>query len=522
MNREPLLSLVPLVLAAATLGYAQTATPTPPARDARALLRSGDTVAISAWIDEDPGAVTRADAGGVQPIHWASLYGHRGVVELLVARGADLRASGRLGTALHAAAFGGQVELVRWLAAQGLDPNAPAEDAPPLLAVAIRRGNLPLVEALLDVGASPRLADPDGNSPLLLAASASLEPAVKLLLAKGADVSQANARGTTPLDVARREGHSAIIALLEARGAKGRGTPPAPAGPYLGQKRPGSVPELFGPEFISTERRELNAAFSPDGRELFFARDRLPRGTAILVSKRDGDRWTRPTVAAFSAGGASDVDVFLSADGQEAYFCSDRPDPEASAGGGQPAAGATAQSDIWVVSRVGGGWGEPKSLGKTVNSDADDYYPTLARDGTLYFSSNRQGSLGQNDIYRSRREKGQWTTPENLGAPVNTPGREYDPFIAPDQSYLLFASERPGGFGTADLYVSFRTPDGSWGEPRNLGPSVNTDQNEYTPMLSPDGQYLFFTRGRLGADDIFWVEAAVIRELGPATRSSRP
>ena len=91
-------------------------------------------------------------------------------------------------------------------------------------------------------------------------------------------------------------------------------------------------------------------------------------------------------------------------------------------------------------------------------------------------------------------------------APRSTrPGGNIDPFIAPDQSWLIFASERPGGYGAADLYVSFRRPDGTWGEPKNLGPSVNTAGSEYTPMLSPDGRYLFFTRGRFG-DDIYWVD----------------
>jgi Tol biopolymer transport system component len=231
----------------------------------------------------------------------------------------------------------------------------------------------------------------------------------------------------------------------------------------------------------------------------------------ILTSKLEGKGWTRPTAASFSAGSASDVDMFLTHDGRDLYFCSDRPDPKASAAGEGTAASAAPQSDIWVVSRTMGGWGEPRSLGAAVNSDRDDYYPTLTLDGTMYYSSNRAGSLGQNDIYRARRRDGGWTAPENLGAPVNTSGREYDPFIAPDESYLIFTSERPGGFGGADLYLSVRKPDGSWGEPRNLGPAINTAESEYTPMLSPDGKYLFFTRGRLGYDDLYWVEAEVLR-----------
>ena len=508
-SRGPILCLATFVLSA-TLSFGQAAAPGP---DVLQLLRSGDTAAIAAWLDRDPAALQRADAQGAQPIHWAALFGNRAVLELLVARGADPCAGSRLGTPLLAAAYGNHVETVQWLAAQGLDPNAPAGEAFPPLVAAIRRGSLPMIEVLLDVGASPRLTDTMGNSPLLLATSAGFEPAVEVLLARGADVNQANDRARTPLDVARREGHGAIIALLEGRGAKGGPILPAPQGPYLGQTPPGTTPTLFAPDFVSTEKRELNAVFSPDGRELFFAQDRVPRGTAILVTRREGERWTAPAVAHFSEGSASDVDIFLTADGQQAYFCSNRPGG-ATQEGGQPRTVGPTNSDIWSVSRAGSGWGEPKPLGRPVNSDADDYYPTLARDGTLYFSSNRQGSLGANDIYRScRDEQGRWATPENLGAPVNTPGREFDPLIAPDQSWLIFASERPGGLGAADLYVSFRMADGSWGEPKNMGPSVNTVESEYTPMLSPDGRYLFFTRGRQGYDDIYWVSASVLDAL---------
>ena len=492
---------------AAAVAIAQTAEP---GADVRGLLRSGDPAAVTAWLDRDPAALQRPDALGLQPIHWAAFFGKQAVIELLAARGADLRAGSRLGTPLHLAVFGNQVETVRWLVGQGIAPNAPAGEVIPPLGIAIRQENLGMVQALLALGASPRLADPMGNSPLLLAVSAGFEPAVRLLLEKGADVNQANSRGRTPLDVARRENLGVLVALLEEHGGKGGPAPPAPKGPCLGQAPPGATPALFAPDFVSTEKRELNASCSPDGRELYFARERVPRRTTILGTRREGDGWSAPAAASFSAGTASDVDVFITLDGRQAYFCSTRPDPAAVR---PPAAGGAANADIWVASREGGGWGEPRSLGRPVNSDADDYYPTLARDGTLYFSSNRPGGLGANDIYRSRRDgQGQWAAPENLGAPVNTPGREFDPCIAPDGSWLAFASERPGGCGAADLYVSFRQADGTWGEPKNLGPPVNTADSEYTPLLSPDGGYLFFTRGHFG-DDIYWVEAKVIQTL---------
>lgn len=149
---------------------------------------------------------------------------------------------------------------------------------------------------------------------------------------------------------------------------------------------------------------------------------------------------------------------------------------------------------------------------------ADDYFPTLTRSGTLYFSSNRPGGLGQSDIYRVRRLAGRWAAPENLGAAVNTPGLEFDPFVSPDETYLVFASERPGGHGGADLYVTAWKADGTWTTPVNLGPRVNSKFEDYAPMVSPDGRYLFFTSGTPGSDDVYWIAASVIRRAIAAGR----
>ena len=141
------MTLIATTFAAAAV-WVQTTTPAPAPQDVREILRFGDAAAISAWLNQDPSAAKRPDAEGFQPIHWAAFFGKREAIELLIARGADPGASCRLGTALHAAALAGHVDIVRWLTARGVDPNATAEEIPPPLAIAVRRGNLPLVEAL--------------------------------------------------------------------------------------------------------------------------------------------------------------------------------------------------------------------------------------------------------------------------------------------------------------------------------------------------------------------------------------
>jgi len=105
---------------------------------------------------------------------------------------------------------------------------------------------------------------------------------------------------------------------------------------------------------------------------------------------------------------------------------------------------------------------------------------------------------------------------ENLGPPINTAAGDDLPFIAPDESYLIFASDRPGGLGYRDLYVSFRVDD-AWSEPVNLGAPINSEAWDIYPSLSPDGRYLFFTRrtawNATDDSDIYWVDAAVITRL---------
>jgi WD40 repeat protein len=260
-----------------------------------------------------------------------------------------------------------------------------------------------------------------------------------------------------------------------------------PAGPYVGQ-RAGDAPSIFAPGFVSRRYHEMNATFSPDGAELYFSmKDVADRSSTILVSRLVGGRWQPPRVAPFS-GRYDDVDPMVSPDGTRLYFSSYRPR--------EPGAAPAGDADIWYVERRGGAFGEAVHVGAPVSTPRDDFYPSLARDGTIYYS-NKDPQRGSYDIVRARPEGGTYRV-EYLGAPVNTGASEYDPFVAPDESYLIFASGRPGGRGDSDLYVSFRDGVG-WSEPVNLGGAINSSAREYCPFVSPDGKYFFFTSKR-GAD----------------------
>ncbi|HEV7507567.1 MAG TPA: hypothetical protein VGS07_21970 [Thermoanaerobaculia bacterium] len=309
-------------------------------------------------------------------------------------------------------------------------------------------------------------------------------------------------------------------------------------------------PELFGEGVLSTQADELGAAFTPDGKTLYFTL-RSPTTTTpslltICVSHLAGGRWSEPEVAPFS-GRFNDSGPTISPDGKRLFFSSDRPAP-----------GKTSPSkpddlpdvDLWVMERTADGWSEPRNLGAPVNTPAIESSPAVAADGTLYFASSRPGGKGSLDLYRSRFVDGHYTEPEPL-TEINSEAYESQPAIAPDQSLLVFAAAgRPdalvsGGYPYAkgDLYVSFRTGSG-WSPPQALPPPINSKASDSSPSFSPDGRSLFFTSERSpftvpmphplkghemadrlhgtlsGSGNLYRIDLAAIRALAPSTVSA--
>jgi L-ascorbate metabolism protein UlaG (beta-lactamase superfamily) len=273
------------------------------------------------------------------------------------------------------------------------------------------------------------------------------------------------------------------------------------SGDYLGQSPPGATPEVFGRGTVSTDQIEHSSpAFSPDGTEVFWTISRPPH--VIMTMRREGCVWSAPTVAPFS-GRYFDSGPAFSVDGRKIYFWSVRPRP-----------GEKGTGETWFVEKGENGWREPQQL------DVVSRYPevqgavtpTIARNGTLYFQGASGGVPG---LYRAELVNGEYARPQLLPQSINQAGSlNWTPFIAPDESYLLFSSNRHDRRGGGDLYISRRSVDGSWTEPVSLGEPVNSGQQERFPMLSPDGRYLFFTRPTPGHDhDVYWVAAASIPAL---------
>jgi hypothetical protein len=296
-----------------------------------------------------------------------------------------------------------------------------------------------------------------------------------------------------------------------------------PVLPYLGQPVPGLTPEPFAPGIVTTKAIELNSVFSPDGREFYFTRltGGVDTDTLHQIVFADG-KWghARELLLFPNKARVEAADMVLSADGQKLYFLA----RSALAGTGDKP-----NYDIWVSRRVNGDWSMAELVGPPISTAADELYPVLGVDGSLYFASDRVGGLGRDsagvsrsDIYRSqRRPDGSFDVPVNLGPPVNSEHGSGDMTLAPDESYLVISTRRPGGLGRGDLYVSFRRADGRWGELVHLGDTINTEHHEWCPMVTPDGKYLFFSRWfgdtweKATDGEVYWVDARILDQFRP-------
>jgi len=248
--------------------------------------------------------------------------------------------------------------------------------------------------------------------------------------------------------------------------------------------------EIIGEGVISTGDDELGGGVTPDGNTLIFEKSAAPHYLYIMCeSHLVGGKWNKPKILPFS-GRSRDTDPVLAPDGKSILFASDR-----------PVNGKDLHRwFIWRAQRSLSGWKEPQLLAGAVNSEGSQVFASVAANGNIYFASSRK--TGQYDVFRAKFELGEYKQAEDLGAIFNGPGiNTFEAAIATDESYILLGSfGRQGGYGSSDIFVSFH--DGNWSTPVNLGPRINTRARDYSPRISGDGQWLYFTseRGFLDKD----------------------
>ena len=275
---------------------------------------------------------------------------------------------------------------------------------------------------------------------------------------------------------------------------------PKLTGPYLGQKPPGITPEVFAPGIISTEKFEFGATFSPDGTELFFTRRPDYEGSAnrIYYSRMVNGLWTKPAFATFATENFEFLPV-ITPNGEKLFFYSERPRSDINEFGG----------NLWYCIKRDQEWGDAKFFESPVNKKYT-MMVSSTKEGTLYFSGNYDGKRGG---FRAKNDDGKYQIMEYLSQEINAI-RIAHPFIAPDESYLIFDAQITG-MGKPELFICFREQNGSWSKPQNMGPEINATYTEFAASVSPDGKFLFFHRRVNGNGEIFWVSTKVIDNLKP-------
>jgi Tol biopolymer transport system component len=275
-------------------------------------------------------------------------------------------------------------------------------------------------------------------------------------------------------------------------------------GPYLGQKPPGNIPKQFTGRISSNINIYNNPVFGQNGNILIFKGTCSSEVGIFIMEQKDGI-WLKPRKLLYS-NHYSYRHLFLTPDEKRLFFTSrhlintNRKQKE--------------ELKIWVVENDIFGKLKSHRLEFPVNTDNYEFYSTVTQDGTLYFT---RSSLNEKacDIYRSKLVDGQYNKVVKLGKPINTSYVDADPFIAPDESYIIFLSDRPGGLGKHDFYISFQEKDSSWTTPKSLGKDINSKANDVCPLVTPDGSFFFFLSNRTGGYETYWVDTKFIEKLKP-------
>lgn len=437
--------------------------------------------------------------GNAQSIYRTACQGKMARLDSLLATTNINTQDNRGRSLLHWAVGCNQKEVFDHLLEKGITPDIKDNEGVTPLHMAVRFQHMDFFDRLLPLQSDSGWKVQQGGALFEKAILNRDLTFVQKLVGIGIPLEVTNTKGSTPLEIAMRIEADSISNWLKSYGANADLVRNVIAeGPYLGQEPPRNTAKVFAPNFISTEEYEFGSVFNSEGNEFYYGVD-LGGRNVIRYSKLEGNVWSKPkTILSNERYGYNDP--FLSPDEKRLYFISN----QALDGQGEPK-----DIDIWYVERQNEGWSKPINAGPNINSDSEEYYISFTKEGTMYFSTDKNQS--HHDIYYSNYEDGEFQEAVKLGDAINTEAYEADVFVDPNEDNLIFCAQREEGLGRGDLYISFKQEDGTWSPSVNMGERVNTEHHELCPFVTADGEYLFFT----SQQDIYWISADILATLKP-------
>ena len=240
---------------------------------------------------------------------------------------------------------------------------------------------------------------------------------------------------------------------------------------------------------LNTFQNVRDFCISAENKEAYFTIQSPNQEISQIVCVKNGN-WQKPELVSF-CDEYSYLEPFLSNDGKKLYFASNRPKNDSIK--------TKNDYDIWFVERDNPKtkWSKPINLGKNVNSENDEFYPTVSANNNLYFTMDSKSGLGKDDIYYCVYDSKEYSKPTMLNSNINSEGYEFNAFISADETFLIYTKyNAKDGLGSGDLYVSKKDDKGEWTIGKNLGNNINSKYMEYCPFYDEKTQTLYFTSRR--------------------------
>ncbi|MBN1271349.1 MAG: ankyrin repeat domain-containing protein [Candidatus Aminicenantes bacterium] len=446
----------------------------------------------------DKGANINAKDGDNQmALNLAAWKGFKNFINFLLDNNAEYYSSPRESRwMLNHAAQCGSIRLFKMVLNKEKELLSDETFSKQIMITAIQGGSVDIVNLLLSKNI-PLNKDTNvyGWTPSHYATRNGKEEMIRFLHEKGFDLNRRTLSGKSVYNIAQEYDQAEVMKAIKQMNADtGPARFPELSGAYLGQTPPQDNIQLFAPDIVSGAIGDDNhgsITFMPEGNEIYWNMWLNGKGK-IWMTKLQNGIWTKPEIISFCRQDDYMYDnPFITADGKKMFFTSTRSGP-----------GADLKENIWFAERTATGWSEPKPVSPEVNAMQLHWSISVSDNGTLYFGGTRADSYGREDIYTSKLLDGEYTKPQNMGSVINSEGNDFCPFIAPDESYIIFSRFGPGG----GYYISFKDKSGNWLEPVK----IHEQLEGVCPYVSPDGRYFFFN-----SDGIYWMPADFIEELKP-------